>query len=112
MAKNKNVVEISLTSSEFILGIKGNEHPIRLYYDAGVPIVISTDDEGVSRNNLSNEYMLLASRYKFTYEEIKNIVANSIKYSFLPKEIKIKQLELLQEQFVNFEAKVGNFLSH
>ena len=112
MAKNQNVVEINLTSNEFILGIKGNQHPIRLYYDAGVPIVISTDDAGVSRNNLSNEYMLLASRYKFSYEEIKNLVANSINYSFLPKETKIKQLELLQKRFVNFETQVGEFLSH
>ena len=35
--------------------VRGNKHPIRLYYDAGVPIVLSTDDAGVSRNNLSNE---------------------------------------------------------
>lgn len=107
MAKSKKAVEINLTSNEFILGVKDGLHPIRLYYDNGVPLVISTDDEGVSRNNLTNEYMLLASRYQFSYAQIKELVANSITYSFMPEELKKIQLTELNKRFLNFEKKIG-----
>ncbi|MEJ2178507.1 MAG: hypothetical protein P8Y12_11320 [Gammaproteobacteria bacterium] len=69
--RSGSVIEINLTSNQFILGVEGNHHPYLIYASYGVPLVISTDDSGVSRNNLSNEYMLLASRYLPAYERIK-----------------------------------------
>ena len=59
MREKKVAVEINLTSNEFILGVKGEAHPLMLYRHAGVPFVISTDDEGVSRNNLSGRVCAL-----------------------------------------------------
>jgi adenosine deaminase len=99
-------VEINLSSNEFILGIKGEDHPINLYYDAGVPIVISTDDPGVSRNNLSYEYVLLASGYHFSYKQIKSFVFNSIKYSFLKENEKAALETKLSARFEAFEAEI------
>jgi adenosine deaminase len=108
MKADSIAVEINLSSNEFILGVKGNDHPIDIYYDAGVPIVISTDDAGVSRNNLSFEYMLLASRYRFSYKQIKAIVFNSIRYSFLKESEKMSLEKKLTQQFENFEAKIAS----
>jgi adenosine deaminase len=54
-------VEINLTSNAFINGVQGENHPITLYRKYGVPYVISTDDAGVTRHNLANEYVLFAS---------------------------------------------------
>jgi hypothetical protein len=48
-----------------------------------VPYVISTDDAGVTRHTLSNEYVLFASRYKPGYAELKKTSYNSIRYAFL-----------------------------
>jgi adenosine deaminase len=48
MSKNKIPVEINLSSNEFILKIKDDRHPIMLYKEFGVPIIISTDDSGIS----------------------------------------------------------------
>lgn len=76
--KENAVIEINLTSNEFILGVKNNEHPYLIYSSYGVPLVISTDDSGVSRNNLSHEYRLLATRYKPSYKRIKEYVYNSM----------------------------------
>lgn len=105
------VVEINLTSNEFILGVKGNDHPVKLYYDAGVPIVISTDDAGVSRNNLSSEYVKLASRYPFSYKQVKAIVYNSIKYSFMSGKDKAGMTKVLDTQFAAFENDIASNLS-
>ncbi len=105
--KSKDVaVEINLTSNAFILGVQNDAHPLPLYIKAGVPFVISTDDAGVSRNNLSGEYMLFASRYKPTYDQIKAASYRSIRYSFLPPAEKKRETLRLDKRFAKFEAEI------
>ncbi|WP_443901197.1 hypothetical protein [Odoribacter laneus] len=102
--KDKDIpVEINLTSNEFILGVKGKEHPITLYHRAGVPLIISTDDPGILRTSLTEQYTLLALRYGFSYQEIKEFVYNSIQYAFLIERDHIRQKEILDERFAAFE---------
>ena len=105
--KSKAVIEINLTSNEFILGVKGQEHPYLIYDSYGVPMIISTDDSGVSRNNLTNEYVLLASRYKPSYKKIKEYIYNSAKYSFLSREDKAKLKKRIDQKFLVFEKKMS-----
>ncbi|SFQ13258.1 adenosine deaminase [Nitrosomonas cryotolerans] len=105
--KQNAAIEINLTSNQFILGVKGNEHPYLIYSSYGVPLVISTDDSGVSRNNLTQEYVLLASRYKPSYGKIKEYVYNSIRYSFLSSADKITAITLLDKKFVKFESEMA-----
>ena len=102
-------IEINLTSNQFILGVQGNEHPYLIYSAYGVPLVIATDDSGVSRNNLTNEYMLLASRYRPHYSKIKEYVYNSIRYSFLSHEDKATGVAMLNKKFERFEEKIAQF---
>lgn len=78
------LVEICLSSNESILGVKGKDHPFDLYRRAGVPVCLNTDDEGVSRSNITMEYIKAIQRYDLGYEEVKDIVRNGIEYSFLP----------------------------
>lgn len=106
--KQNAVIEINLTSNEFILGVKGNEHPYLIYEDYGVPMIISTDDSGVSRNNLTGEFVLLASRYKPDYRQIKGYVYNSIRYSFMSEADKAINLERLDKKFAEFEAEMAS----
>ncbi|MFC5550958.1 adenosine deaminase family protein [Massilia aerilata] len=99
-------VEINLTSNGFINGVKGENHPVTLYRKYGVPYVISTDDAGVTRHNLANEYVLFASRYKPSYAEVKKASYNSIRYSFLPALEKARLTRQLDERFARFEAGI------
>lgn len=108
MLKKDAAIEINLTSNQFILGVSKNEHPYRLYSSYGVPLVISTDDSGVSRNNLSHEYMLLASRYHPSYPKIKEYVYNSIRYSFLSERDKTAATRLLDRKFFQFEREMAS----
>ncbi|KAF1024529.1 MAG: Aminodeoxyfutalosine deaminase [Acinetobacter bereziniae] len=107
MNKNKIAVEINLTSNYFILGIKPNEHPIQLYQKFNVPYIISTDDSGVSRNNLSNEYLKYATHYQKNYQSLKNTVYRSIIYSFLDDKNKKNELLKLDHLFEIFESKIA-----
>jgi adenosine deaminase len=76
------LVEINLTSNAGILGVKGNDHPLPVYRKNGVPVALSTDDEGVSRSQLTEEYVRAVETYGLTYSELKEMVRNSIEYSF------------------------------
>jgi adenosine deaminase len=100
-------VEINLTSNAFINGVQGADHPVTLYRKYGVPYVISTDDAGVTRHNLSGEYVLFASRYKPSYGEIKRISYNSIRYAFLPAADKARLTKQLDARFATFEAGIA-----
>src|SRR5260370_17041953 len=55
MARSHVMVEISLTSNDVILGVSGNDHPFPLYLMFHVPLALFTDDEGVSRIDLTHE---------------------------------------------------------
>ena len=106
--RQRNIaIEINLTSNAFILGVQQQAHPITLYLRHQVPIVITSDDAGVSRNNLSNEYFLFASRYKPSYDVLKKVVGDSIRYSFLSATDKADQLQQLDQRFTKFEAAVA-----
>ncbi|OMQ13302.1 adenosine deaminase [[Flexibacter] sp. ATCC 35103] len=107
MAKNNIPIEINLTSNEFILKVKENRHPFTLYKEFNVPIVISTDDAGILRTNMTEQYVLLAKRYPdVSYAIIKQYVYNSINYSFIQDASVKKQLvKDLDARFKTFESK-------
>lgn len=104
-------VEINLTSNAFISGIKGDNHPVTLYRKYGVPYVISTDDAGVTRHNLSQEYVLFASRYKPDYAEIKKASYNGLRYAFLPEADKKRLSAQLDQRYAAFEATIAGLAS-
>jgi hypothetical protein len=77
-------VEINLTSNDVILGVTGDQHPLTIYRRSGVPVALSTDDEGVSRSQLTQEFERAVLTYNLTYADLKEMVRNSIEYSFAP----------------------------
>jgi adenosine deaminase len=84
MAAKHVMVEVNLTSNDVILNIKGEDHPFEIYRRYGVPVALSTDDEGVSRIDLTHEYVRAAVTYPLTYRDFKKMVRTSIEHSFLP----------------------------
>jgi adenosine deaminase len=101
-------VEINLTSNAFINGVSGENHPVTLYRKFGVPFVISTDDAGVTRHDLSHEYMLFASRYRPDYAEVKRLSYDSVRYAFLPDAQKQRLSRQLDARFARFEADIAS----
>ncbi|WP_345744063.1 adenosine deaminase [Streptomyces sp. ODS28] len=84
MARKEVALEAPLTSNAQILGVKGDEHPFNTYRAFGVPVVLSTDDPGISRIDISHEYQYAASTYRLRYPEIKQMARASLEYAFLP----------------------------
>lgn len=83
MAANHVMVEISLTSNDVILGVSGKDHPFPLYRQFGVPVALSSDDEGVSRIDITHEYVRAVQTYDLHYTDLKRMVRTSLEHSFL-----------------------------
>jgi adenosine deaminase len=84
MASRHIMVEINLTSNDVILGVNAPWHPLPIYLAAGVPIALSTDDEGVSRIDLTTEYTRAAMDFNLSYLDLKTSARTSLEHSFLP----------------------------
>ncbi|MBT9331973.1 adenosine deaminase family protein [Paracidobacterium acidisoli] len=110
MAAKHILVEINLTSNDVILNIKGNEHPFMLYRKYGVPVALSTDDEGVSRIDLTHEYVRAAVTYPLSYGDLKQMARASVEHAFLPGESLWERftLEKLGTPVAACRGQVGN----
>jgi adenosine deaminase len=84
MAAKHVMVEINLTSNDVILGVKGKDHPLPLYRKYRVPVALSTDDEGVSRIDMTYEYVRAAETYALSYGDLKQMVRTGLEHDFLP----------------------------
>jgi adenosine deaminase len=84
LAQKHVMVEINLSSNEGILGLKGADHPFPLYRAAHVPVALSTDDEGVSRIEITHEYTRAALDYHLSYADLKQLARTGMEHNFLP----------------------------
>ena len=84
MAARHVMVEINLTSNDVILGVSGKEHPFPIYRQFGVPVALSSDDEGVSRGELTDEYVRAVETYNLRYADLKQMVRAGLEHNFLP----------------------------
>ncbi|MFI5977551.1 adenosine deaminase [Streptomyces sp. NPDC051452] len=84
MAARRIAVEVPFSSNAQILGVKGADHPFTTYRRYGVPVVLATDDPGVSRIDISHEYQYAAATYGLRYPELKDLARASLEYGFLP----------------------------
>jgi hypothetical protein len=83
MARRKVMVEICLSSNDLILGISGSQHPLGTYLRYGVPVALATDDEGVSRSEISREFLKAAQEQRLGYVQLKTMARNSLQYAFI-----------------------------
>ncbi|MFF8731860.1 adenosine deaminase [Streptomyces sp. NPDC015171] len=84
MAARRVAVEVPFTSNAQILGVRGADHPFSTYRRYGVPVVLATDDPGVSRTDIGHEYRYASAAYGLGYPELKDLARASLEYAFLP----------------------------
>ncbi len=83
MAQRHIAVEINLTSNDQILGVSGKDHPFPIYRSAGVPVVLSTDDEGVERTDRTHELQRAVATYNLSWAAVIDMERNTLQYAFV-----------------------------
>jgi len=76
-------LEICITSN-LVTGVvkRIEDHPLRRLFDAGVPIVLNSDDPAMFRCSLTGEYRLAAEQFGFREGELRQITENAFRYAF------------------------------
>src|SRR5262249_51056358 len=101
-------VEVCLTSTDLILGVRSKNHPLPAYLAAGVPVEMSSDDAVISRIDLTNEYVRAARDYGLEYRVLKAIARNALIHSFLDEAQKRGELARFDRAGAEFERSVAS----
>src|SRR5262249_39909557 len=77
-------LEICITSN-LVTGVvkRLEDHPVRRLYDAGVPILLNTDDPAMFHCTLPGEFEVARRYFGFTDPELAQIAKNAFRYAFL-----------------------------
>ncbi len=77
-------LEICITSN-LVTGVAPGlkDHPVRRLFDAGVPVVLNTDDPAMFGCTLVGEYRLAAEHFGFNEAELREIAENGFRYGWL-----------------------------
>ena len=93
IAEHHIPIEICLISNLKTRVVESVEkHPVRLYFEKGIPISINTDDPKMFGNSLAQEYELLETQLSFSRDDIRTIIIQGIESSWLSEDRK-RQLE-------------------
>jgi cAMP deaminase len=65
-----------------------SDHPIRQFFDFGIPVTVNTDDPILFSIELNAEYFNLAEHLGFTRDEIIALVKSNLDSTFLPSDVK------------------------
>lgn len=78
-------IEICITSNvQTRAAASYRTHPVRLYFDAGINVVLNTDNRLMSGTTLTEEYHHAASSLGFTLPQLARIALNGFESAFLP----------------------------
>jgi adenosine deaminase len=71
------------------------KHPIRKYFGRGLAVTVNTDDPKMFGNSLAAEYRCLEAEVDFSRDEIRALILQGIRATWLPQDTK----EQLSESF-------------
>jgi aminodeoxyfutalosine deaminase len=82
--RNKNIPLEICISSNVRTGAVGalEDHPVRKLFDAGVPIILSTDDPALFGCTLASEFGLAREHFGFSTEKLDVIARHGFEFSF------------------------------
>ena len=78
-------IEVCLTSNiQTRAAASYGAHPLRLYYDRGLNVVLNTDNRLMSGTTLTDEYAHASRHLGFSFDELARMALNGFESAFLP----------------------------
>lgn len=90
--ENGVMLEICPTSNIHTGVVQSLEtHPLKAFYQKGIPVSINTDDPMVSNITLTDEYVNVTKKMGFTEEALKSVNRMALEHSFHPNKEGLKK---------------------
>src|SRR3989339_1670029 len=110
-ASKKIGIEINLTSNIRLKAVNDiKQHPFVKYLRLGIPVSLSTDDEGIFETDMNTECEIAISQSDITYAELKQMAINSIETAFVGDQEKSELLSKLLQQINKFEQTLTSLI--
>jgi adenosine deaminase len=84
--------------------LEATDHPIRTMIEAGLNVVLSTDDPGMFRTDLDTEYLLVSQKMGIVPARLAEIALNGIRTSWLNEGEKVRMT-------AEWKAEIGPLLA-
>jgi len=85
LARRAVPLEICISSNVATGAVSAIEaHPVRRLYEAGVPVVLSTDDPAIFRTSISREFELAERVFGFSRAELAELARAAFRHAFRP----------------------------
>ena len=72
-------------------------HPVRRYFERGLLVTINTDDPEMFGNSLAQEFQALVDVHGFSRDEIRTLILNAVRASWLPEDRRRHVSAVLQD---------------
>lgn len=101
-------LEISPTSN-MCIGVfdSWEDHPMRVLYDAGVPVTVNSDDPPMFNTTLTQEYRELVDRFGFDVDDLEVVTLAGVNHSFLPADERAAMGEEFRQAFATLRQRHG-----
>ena len=108
LAEHRIPLEVSPTSN-ISLGIYPDvvSHPLKRLHDAGVAVIVNSDDPPLFNTTLTDELGLLADPCGFSTDTVDEILLNGVRFSFLPEESKRGLETIFREELRALRERPG-----
>ena len=98
------LIEINLISNLLLDYVDDySQHPFPEYLRTGIPVALSTDDRGMWDSTMTDEFFVATTEFNLSWDEIKQLNINSLKYSFVDEDTKQKLLTHYDKRVISFE---------
>ena len=99
-------IEICLTSNVQTRAARSYaSHPVRRYFDAGMNVVLNTDNRLMSATTLTDEYLHAATDLDFTFAELAKIAVNGFESAFLHWKDRLQLIARARESIARLRAE-------
>ncbi|MCW5962916.1 MAG: adenosine deaminase [Bryobacterales bacterium] len=83
LAEQQIPLEISISSNVLTGSVPGiAAHPVRRLFEAGIPIVLNTDDPAMFHTSLTREFLVAHEEMGFSLAELGTVAANAFRFAF------------------------------
>ncbi|MGM0574318.1 MAG: adenosine deaminase [Myxococcota bacterium] len=107
-------LEVCLTSNVQTRSVRDfDSHPLKFYYDFGVRVTLNTDNRLVTDTSVTDEYVRAVETFGFDALDVKQLLINGFKSSFLPfharqavlRRVNHEITELIEEEAARREGR-------